>query len=36
MNCLRSFGSRDHGFESHSGHGCSMCVRFSVFVLSYV
>jgi hypothetical protein len=26
MYCLRSVGGRDHGFESHSGHGCLMCV----------
>jgi hypothetical protein len=26
MHCLRSLVSRDHGFESHSGHGCLMCV----------
>jgi hypothetical protein len=34
MYWLRSLGSRDLGFESHSGHGCLMFVyvRFSVFV----
>jgi hypothetical protein len=26
MNCLRSLGNRDRGFESHSGHGCLVCV----------
>jgi hypothetical protein len=26
MYCLRSLGSWDHGFESHSRHGCLMCV----------
>jgi hypothetical protein len=26
MNCLRPFGRWDHGFESHSRHGC-LCVR---------
>jgi hypothetical protein len=27
MNCLRSRGRRDRGFQSHSGHGCfSVCV----------
>jgi hypothetical protein len=36
MHCLRSLGSRDRGFEYLSGHGCLMCVRFSVFVLSCV
>jgi hypothetical protein len=31
---LRSFGSRDRGFESHSGHGCSLfvCAFFCVYV----
>jgi hypothetical protein len=24
---------RDRGFESHTGHGCLMCVHFSVFAL---
>jgi hypothetical protein len=24
--CLRSLGSSDRGFESHSGHGCLVCV----------
>jgi hypothetical protein len=36
MHCLRSLGSRDRGFKSHSGHGClvfvCVYVRFSVFV----
>jgi hypothetical protein len=36
MHSLRSLGSRDLGFESHSEHGClvfvCVCVRFSVFV----
>jgi hypothetical protein len=34
MNCLRSRGRRDRGFESLSGHGCLVFVlrvRFSVF-----
>jgi hypothetical protein len=26
MHCLRSLGSRDRGFESHSGHGCLVFV----------
>jgi hypothetical protein len=26
MNCRRSLGNRDRGFESHSGHGCLICV----------
>jgi hypothetical protein len=26
MYCLRSLGSWDCGLESHSGHGCLMCV----------
>jgi hypothetical protein len=26
MYCLRSLGSRDRGFESHSRHGCLVCV----------
>jgi hypothetical protein len=25
MNCLRSLGSRDCGFESHTRHGCLVC-----------
>jgi hypothetical protein len=25
MNCLRSSGGRDRGFESHLGHGCFVC-----------
>jgi hypothetical protein len=31
---LRSLGSRDRGFEFHSGHGCLVfvCVCFSVFL----
>jgi hypothetical protein len=37
MNCLRSLGSRDRGFESHSKHGYLVCVCVcSVFVLSCV
>jgi hypothetical protein len=34
VQCLRSLGDRDRGFESHSGHGCVVfvCVRLSVFV----
>jgi hypothetical protein len=38
MNCLRSRGRRDRGFESYPGHGCLvfvLCVRFSVFVYMY-
>jgi hypothetical protein len=35
MNCLRSLGSWDRGFESHIRHGCLVCV-YSVFVLSCV
>jgi hypothetical protein len=26
VHCLRSLGSRDRGFESHSGHGCLVFV----------
>jgi hypothetical protein len=26
MNCLRSLGRLDRGFESHSRHGCLVCV----------
>jgi hypothetical protein len=34
MNCLRSLERWDHGFESHSRHGCLYCVRlFCVYVL---
>jgi hypothetical protein len=29
--CLRSLGSRDRGFESHSGHGCLVFVYVCVF-----
>jgi hypothetical protein len=37
MNSLRSLGRWDRGFESHSGHGCLVCVCvYSVFVLSCV
>jgi hypothetical protein len=37
MNCLRSLGSRDRGFESHLGHGYSVCgCVYSVFVLSCI
>jgi hypothetical protein len=34
VHCLRSLGSRDHGFESHSGHGCLVfvCAFFCVYV----
>jgi hypothetical protein len=35
MNCLRSPGRRDCGFEFYSARGCLvfvLCVRFSVFV----
>jgi hypothetical protein len=34
MNCLRSLGSRDRGFEYHSGHGCLVfvCAFFCVYV----
>jgi hypothetical protein len=36
LHCLCSLGSRDHGFESHSGHGClvfvCMCAFFCVYV----
>jgi hypothetical protein len=36
MHCLRSLGSRDRGFEPHSGHGClvfvSECEFFCVCV----
>jgi hypothetical protein len=31
VHCLRSLGSRDHGFESHSGHGCLMFVYVCAF-----
>jgi hypothetical protein len=27
MNCLRSLGRWDRGFESHSGHGSLVCMR---------
>jgi hypothetical protein len=27
MHCIRSLGSRDHDFESHSGHGCLLFVN---------
>jgi hypothetical protein len=37
MNCLRSLGSKDRGFESHLGHGClvfvCMCAFFCVCVV---
>jgi hypothetical protein len=37
MNCLRSLGRWDRGFESHLRHGCLVCVCvYSVLVLSYV
>jgi hypothetical protein len=37
MNCLRSLGRWDRGFESHPGHGCFVCVCvYSVFVLPRV
>jgi hypothetical protein len=37
MNCLRSLGSWDRMFESHTRHGCLVCVCvYSVFVLSCV
>jgi hypothetical protein len=37
MNCLRSLGRWNRRFESHSGHGCLVCVCvYSVFVLSCV
>jgi hypothetical protein len=32
MHCLRSLGSRIRGFESHSGHGCLVCVSMCVCV----
>jgi hypothetical protein len=32
MHCLRSLGSRDRGFESHSGHGCLVLVFVCVFL----
>jgi hypothetical protein len=32
MNCLRSIGSWDHGFESHTRHRCLVCV-YSVCVV---
>jgi hypothetical protein len=37
MNCFRSLGRWDRGFESHLGHGCLVyvCV-YSVFLLSFV
>jgi hypothetical protein len=31
MHCLRSLGSRDRGFESHSGHGCLVFVCVCAF-----
>jgi hypothetical protein len=34
---VAEFGSRDRGFESHTRHGCVVCVCvYSVFVLSCV
>jgi hypothetical protein len=38
MNCLRSRGRCDRGFESHLGHGCSVCVCafFCVCVVLYL
>jgi hypothetical protein len=37
MNCLCTLGHWDHGFESHSWHGCLVCVCiYSVFVLFFV
>jgi hypothetical protein len=37
MNSLRSLGSWDRGFESHTRHGCWVCLCvYSVFVLSCV
>jgi hypothetical protein len=33
MYCLRSLGSRDRGFESHTRHGCLICVFILCFVL---
>jgi hypothetical protein len=37
MNCLRSLGRWNRGFETHSRHGCLVCVCvYSVFVLSSV
>jgi hypothetical protein len=30
-HCLRSLGSRDRGFESHSGHGCLVSVYVRAF-----
>jgi hypothetical protein len=34
MNCLFSLESRDHGFESHTRHGCILCVCvYSAFIL---
>jgi hypothetical protein len=41
MHCLRSLGSRDRGFRSHSGHGClvfvcvCVCVCVCVFFLCF-
>jgi hypothetical protein len=32
MHCLRSLGSRDRGFQSHSGHGCLVFVFFCVYI----
>jgi hypothetical protein len=37
MNCLRSLGSWDRGFDSHTKHGCLVCVCvYSMSVLSCV
>jgi hypothetical protein len=33
MYCLRSLGSRDRGFESHTRHGCLVCVCVCVWVV---
>jgi hypothetical protein len=36
-HCLLTLGRWDRGFESHSRHGCLVCVPvYSVFVLSCV
>jgi hypothetical protein len=37
LNCLRSLGRWDRGFESRSRHGCLMCMRlFCVCVVLYL
>jgi hypothetical protein len=35
-HCLRSLGSRDRGFESHSGHECLVVVYVCAFFCVYV